>query len=227
MAAREKTIAYGGRDITVYFTVHRCTHVAECLNGAPEVFDLSQTPWVQPDTAPADQVATVILRCPTGALHFRRHDGGAEEKITRRNILIISRDGPFFARGDLRILNFDGRRVLEDSRLALCRCGHSRIMPLCDGSHWLGGFTDPGRYSPRPQNPLPPESPLIVKLEKDGPLELSGPVIIQGPDGEGIFQGGKARLCRCGHSRHQPFCDRSHIEAGFSTGSQVRLIPEE
>jgi CDGSH-type Zn-finger protein len=34
-------------------------------------------------------------------------------------------------------------------------------------------------------------------------------------DGNVIRAGDRIALCRCGHSRNAPFCDLSHLVAGF------------
>ncbi len=53
-------------------------------------------------------------------------------------------DGPLLLRGPARLRTADGRTVEHDrSVLALCRCGRSRLKPLCDGSHRLSRFRDP------------------------------------------------------------------------------------
>jgi hypothetical protein len=39
---------------------------------------------VAPDEATADEIADVVERCPTGALHHQRLDGGAAESRTSR-----------------------------------------------------------------------------------------------------------------------------------------------
>lgn len=45
-------------------------------------------------------------------------------------------DGPILVRGPLPIVNEDGTEVCGRRKVvALCRCGRSRIAPLCDGSH--------------------------------------------------------------------------------------------
>jgi len=67
-----------------------------------------------------------------------------------------------------------------------------------------------------------PDEPVVIKVRDDGPYKVTGPVRIVDPDG-GVFEVEEGRpvvLCRCGHSRNKPFCDRSHREAGFS--SRVR-----
>ncbi|WP_175424271.1 (4Fe-4S)-binding protein [Haladaptatus sp. W1] len=38
----------------------------------PGEFDPSQRPWIDVDNADADEVALVIERCPTGALHYEQ-----------------------------------------------------------------------------------------------------------------------------------------------------------
>ncbi len=108
---KERIIKYKGRYIDIYFTVDRCTHVAECILGSPEVFNASRRPWIVADAAEPDKVAEVIQRCPTGALHFKRKDGGAEEAVPAGNTVRICRHGPLYLKGDLKIKNFDGSHV--------------------------------------------------------------------------------------------------------------------
>ena len=50
-------------------------------------------------------------------------------------------DGPLLVRGDVRILDAEGREVPRRRRtVALCRCGKSGIAPYCDGTHKAIGF---------------------------------------------------------------------------------------
>src|ERR1700732_2222549 len=86
-ANRQKTVrmvngvrkVYRGRDIEVSFDLDICIHVAECLRGQRKVFELNRRPWILADAAGADEVADVVRRCPSGALLYRRLDGGAQE----------------------------------------------------------------------------------------------------------------------------------------------------
>lgn len=50
-------------------------------------------------------------------------------------------------RGEVEILTADGSPLpRRRATIALCRCGHSALMPLCDGTHKL--VWKPGRDSP-------------------------------------------------------------------------------
>ena len=69
------TRSYEGQGITVHWDSERCQHSGRCVGGSPTVFDATATPWVQPDGAPADQVAATIDTCPSGALSYTRTDG--------------------------------------------------------------------------------------------------------------------------------------------------------
>ena len=54
------------------------------------------------------------------------------------------RDGPLIVRGPVRLEDMHGREIVVDrSTIALCRCGKSRIRPLCDGTHKLSRFRAP------------------------------------------------------------------------------------
>lgn len=55
--------------------------------------------------------------------------------------LTAYRDGPLLVRGACALLGADGRAIERRSRpVALCRCGKSRLLPLCDATHKLIGF---------------------------------------------------------------------------------------
>jgi CDGSH-type Zn-finger protein/uncharacterized Fe-S cluster protein YjdI len=50
------------------------------------------------------------------------------------------RNGPLRVTGNLEICSGTGRTVKRTVGEALCRCGHSRNKPFCDGSHAKAGF---------------------------------------------------------------------------------------
>jgi CDGSH-type Zn-finger protein len=54
-------------------------------------------------------------------------------------------NGPPRVSGRVRILDANGVAIREDTRVALCRCGHSRNQPFCDGGHEIVGFQAEGR----------------------------------------------------------------------------------
>jgi CDGSH-type Zn-finger protein len=49
-------------------------------------------------------------------------------------------EGPFLVRGPIRLLGEDGQEIeIRRPVVALCRCGRSRLQPLCDGTHAVAG----------------------------------------------------------------------------------------
>ncbi|MCA8881499.1 MAG: CDGSH iron-sulfur domain-containing protein [Rhodobacteraceae bacterium] len=53
-------------------------------------------------------------------------------------------NGPLVAKGVTRMTGPDGAAIETKTVMALCRCGHSRTKPFCDGSHARVGFTGAG-----------------------------------------------------------------------------------
>jgi uncharacterized Fe-S cluster protein YjdI len=138
---RGPTRTYAGDAIEVLWEPRLCIHVRNCVRGLPQVFDPEARPWVVVDAADADAVAATIETCPTGALHYRRLDGGREEQPQEDTTVEPRPNGPLFVRGLARIVGPNGELIREDTRLALCRCGASENKPFCDGSHRRIGFT--------------------------------------------------------------------------------------
>ena len=131
---------YENESIAVEWYPERCLHTARCIAGLPDVFDPRRRPWIVLDGHTADEIAEVVQRCPTGALHFRRLDGGPQEAVPDKPIIEPVPDGPLYVRGHVVIADEAGRVFREDTRLALCRCGQSRHRPFCDNTHRLIGF---------------------------------------------------------------------------------------
>lgn len=54
-----------------------------------------------------------------------------------------------------------------------------------------------------------------VRVVPDGPLYVQGMLEASDANGQPITVGPRAALCRCGMSKNKPYCDNSHVEAGF------------
>jgi uncharacterized Fe-S cluster protein YjdI len=138
---RGPTRTYVGDAIEVHWEPRLCIHVRNCVRDLPNVFLPEARPWVAVDAADADAVAAAVEHCPTGALHYRRLDGAADEQAPEETTVEPRPNGPLFLRGRLRIVAADGQVIRQDTRVALCRCGASGNKPFCDGSHRRIGFT--------------------------------------------------------------------------------------
>ena len=69
---------------------------------------------------------------------------------------------------------------------------------------------------------------VTIKARANGPYKVEGPVrVIDANGNEFVLPEGSAiALCRCGHSRTKPFCDKSHRRHGFiADDSALRANP--
>lgn len=217
VARGDRVHAFRTPEILVTWSRARCTHVAACVMNLPAVFEPGRRPWVDASRASADAVARTIARCPTGALHFVRLDGGAAEPVPDANTVRVTRDGPVHLRGRIEVRDEAGSVLLRDTRVALCRCGRSATKPLCDNAHQAIGFREAGELPAEPavKDPGAPDATLRVTPLPNASVELTGPFELQGAGRGAAVHGTSVRLCRCGHSATKPFCDGSHERAGF------------
>jgi uncharacterized Fe-S cluster protein YjdI len=134
------TREYSTGRITVQWHAERCIHSANCIRAQPRVFDPRRRPWVDVDAADADAIANAVLRCPTGALQYVRHDEAAQETPDVPTTLTPIRNGPLYVRGDVEVRGLDGHVIRTGTRVSLCRCALARDLPFCDNScrkqHW-------------------------------------------------------------------------------------------
>ena len=130
---------YANDAIEVEWEPALCIHTRACIRALPQVFDAQGRPWIRVDAADAEAIADAVVRCPTGALRFRRLDGGAQEQPEDPTVVDPRPNGPLFVRGRIRVVGADGE-AREATRVALCRCGGSSNKPFCDGTHRTIGF---------------------------------------------------------------------------------------
>jgi CDGSH-type Zn-finger protein/uncharacterized Fe-S cluster protein YjdI len=201
-----------GQHLTVLFEARRCIHSRHCVLDAPSVFK-ANTPgaWIFPDTVSAEALVGVAHNCPSGAIRYQRHDGGPDEVAPPVNQLRIRENGPYAVHAALVIAGQD-----DGFRATLCRCGQSNNKPWCDGSHVAAGFVASGEPRSGDVEPLTVrDGRLIVTSKSNGPLQVQGNLEICAGTGRTVARITEARLCRCGQSKNKPFCDLSHVAAGF------------
>ena len=75
------------------------------------------------------------------------------------------------------------------------------------------------------------EDPIVeIHVRPNGSLKIYGAVRVLDVDGDAFdlerrrkpdARGVRIKLCRCGNSNTMPFCDESHVEAGFASEPRV------
>jgi CDGSH-type Zn-finger protein/truncated hemoglobin YjbI len=76
---------------------------------------------------------------------------GAQQAELEPGIQVMT-DGPYLVTNARSVIDWLGQPLPVRPQLALCRCGSSKIKPLCDGTHAAIGFTgakDPSRVRDR------------------------------------------------------------------------------
>ncbi|MDW5563863.1 MAG: CDGSH iron-sulfur domain-containing protein [Methanomassiliicoccus sp.] len=83
----------------------------------------------------------VAGQCPAGRLVvYDKATGKPIEPVFEREISVTEDpmrgvSGPLWVKGGVIIEGADGEPYIVRNRVALCRCGQSKRMPLCDGTH--------------------------------------------------------------------------------------------
>lgn len=205
---------YESREIDVSFDGELCIHARECVTGLPGVFEANAPgPWIHPDQASVERIVAVAQNCPSGAIAYKRKDGGPQEAPPEVNTVRIKENGPLAFHAELSI---DGEPT--GLRATLCRCGASKNKPYCDGSHTEAGFEASGEPAGKDLSTLDRRNgPLDIRPAKDGPLLVNGPIEIMSGTGRAVERTVTSALCRCGASENKPYCDGAHTKVGFTT----------
>lgn len=216
MSDKEK-YDFPGNKVDVEWDGRLCIHIAECGRSKGDLFVGGRKPWCQPDLVDLEEVIDVVERCPSGSLTYKVNDQSIKESPDEQNTVAVSYNGPYFVRGDLNIENSPADMEGLQFRVALCRCGSSKNKPFCDNSHEKARFQDYGAVGDKGESLTAKGGKLSINPLNDGPLLLSGNLTIINGSGRVAWAGTQVALCRCGASENKPFCDGSHVAAGFKS----------
>jgi nucleotide-binding universal stress UspA family protein len=72
--------------------------------------------------------------------------------------------------------------------------------------------------------PIEPDLPVAVSPVEDGPLWVTGGVMMLRSDGLPLESRNRVALCRCGQSANKPLCDGTHIEIGFEAKAPTAYL---
>jgi len=130
----------GGKQIIVRRDYSICMDAGFCGNRFTNVEKLASKSG---DTRIRAQIISMIERCPSGSYSYSLV--GSEEDVepdypqqiavtwemTSSGPII----GPLWVTGNIPIERADGMPFETRNRVTLCRCGQSKLKPLCDGQH--------------------------------------------------------------------------------------------
>ncbi len=63
--------------------------------------------------------------------------------------------------------------------------------------------------------PVVEEKPVIIQIMKDGPIVVTGKILLKDNEGKEYKTYSISSFCRCGASNNMPFCDGTHRKIGF------------
>jgi CDGSH-type Zn-finger protein len=145
---KDKRKDYAGKKITVHDNRRICSHAAECVNNLPSVFRLNSRPWIDPDSANAEEIINTIGKCPSGALSYSIDGIEHRDQYERAPTVTVSKDGPYLITGGIELIGGNANNIIQfgdgasKEHYTLCRCGASNNKPFCDGMHKVINFKD-------------------------------------------------------------------------------------
>lgn len=127
---------YSNGEVIITFEASKCIHSAKCVNGLPEVFNVTARPWINVEEAATEKIVNQVQKCPSGALGYYFKEKKAENKYSSSEQIVEAiPNGPLMVFGNLEVKLPSGETKKTNKVSAFCRCGASQNKPFCDGSH--------------------------------------------------------------------------------------------
>ena len=133
----------------IRFEARLCIHSRNCVLGRPDVFVPNvEGAWIHPERATPDEIAELAHNCPSGAIQYRRLDGGPAEAPPRVNTVRLRENGPLAFNAPLTDRRRPGRACARRCAAAAPRSAS----PGATAATTPPASPPPASRRPRPQN---------------------------------------------------------------------------
>jgi CDGSH-type Zn-finger protein len=135
----DRAYPYRGGELTMRDDRTLCTRAGYCGDRFRNVWAMIAD---AADPEIAERIRHMSVLCPSGRL-VTQPDGAEErDELPYEQVVGVIKDGPIWVRGGVQVVAADGTEYEMRNRQTLCRCGHSKNKPFCDGSHEDAGFRE-------------------------------------------------------------------------------------
>ena len=127
----DDTDIFEGPDLTLKDTRHLCSGAGFCHRDGG-VWNLTQN---SDDPTSKKTAIEECHYCPSGRLIAVDPKTGKDLEPKVSPAIGVDQFGPLCVQGEIPLESVDGQTYPPQTKRSLCRCGHSRNKPFCDGSH--------------------------------------------------------------------------------------------
>ena len=130
---------YEGNGLVLYDDYDMCCLARFCHTDRGKIWQLMEC---EDDPEARELAIRAADECPAGRLVMKDAQTGEVLEPHYPNEIIVLEDpgyecsGPFWARGNFRLIAADGHMYEKRTKYTLCRCGWSRFKPICDCRHY-------------------------------------------------------------------------------------------
>jgi CDGSH-type Zn-finger protein len=142
-AIADRRVEYPGQDVVLYDDISICSRHGYCNTVSTGVWAMVS----DPDPAVREEALAMIRRCPSGRIAYSVPPDPDPVEAEAEPTIGIEPNASIVVRGAIPVVSEDGTPYEVRARQVLCRCGHSRNKPFCDGSHETHLFHDPAMPS--------------------------------------------------------------------------------
>ena len=128
---------FEGAGLVVKRDGYLCMHAAFCVGRLKRIPELMEG---VDDSDVRAQIIGMMERCPSGSyMYALTPDGEDVEPDYPVGIAVTQEEGELagslWVTGAIPLMRSDRQPFEARNRMTLCRCGHSQMKPLCDGTH--------------------------------------------------------------------------------------------
>lgn len=135
-----KVVHEGGTGIVVKRDYSICAESGFCGHRLANIKKLTKE---TDDSIVRAQIMAMIERCPSGSYTYSMDEDSADVEPDLPIQVAVTTEitsegpiaGPLWITGEIPVERSDGESFETRNRVTLCRCGHSKNKPLCDGTH--------------------------------------------------------------------------------------------